>query len=472
MAPLWNGYDPNPKQWLYHLALQIWKLYGGAMGGGKSRGICEEIHALCLQFPGNQCLVARENLPELKRSTLRTYLNETLCGEESPYWRRVVANWNKSESILTYRNGSLIDFVGLRRDPMTLQKIRSTWYGAVAIDEATEVTEELANLLETRLRHKLPDGRFPPKRMLLASNPEPGWVKNRFVSQQLEDHIFVPALWSDNADHLPSDYDQRFRFMPEAVRKRYLEGSWDVFEGQVYMDFDPQVHIIPAFDVPLEWPRWRSADYGFVNPQAFLWFAMDWEGNVYLTDELYEERRLPSWWKTMVAAKSGGQHFQETYGCPKFFQTESDGRTTANEYEEGDDPIYFSQAPVGVSARISRVMEFLKPVLECVFPSAHPRAGEPGSPRFFILEGRAPNTVSEMLEYAWGDIADGSGDEVKEVPKARRNHAMEAMERAVAKFWEMSAPEPVRIPTVMDRVWARALKRSGRKDILPVSALK
>ena len=153
-------------------------------------------------------------------------------------------------------------------------------------------------------------------------------------------------------------------------------------------------------------------------------------GNVYLYDEVYESRRVPSWWKEIIAAKSDGQRFRQTYGCPKFFQTERDGRTIADEYRkdgEKETRLSIQPAPVHISERIARVMEFLKVDKD----RTHPITEQKGSPRLFFFKNRCVNTIQEIQEYAWQDVDDPK-DEQKEEPEKRNNHAMEAMEPAKA----------------------------------------
>ncbi len=46
-------------------------------------------------------------------------------------------------------------------------------------------------------------------------------------------------------------------------------------EGAVHPDFSRQVHVIPAFDPPADWPNARSIDFGSRAPFACTWSAYD-----------------------------------------------------------------------------------------------------------------------------------------------------------------------------------------------------
>lgn len=65
-------------------------------------------------------------------------------------------------------------------------------------------------------------------------------------------------------------------------------------EGLAYR-FSESIHVVPPFDIPASWDRFESMDYGSSDNSAtaWMWYAIDYDGNVILIDELYEPG-LPS----------------------------------------------------------------------------------------------------------------------------------------------------------------------------------
>ena len=62
--------------------------------------------------------------------------------------------------------------------------------------------------------------------------------------------------------------------LPPIQRKQLLEGNWDVAEGAAFVEFDPSVHVIAPFDIPLHWERIKGIDYGYASESCCLWAAV------------------------------------------------------------------------------------------------------------------------------------------------------------------------------------------------------
>ncbi len=62
----------------------------------------------------------------------------------------------------------------------------------------------------------------------------------------------------------------------------FLEGVWDASR-----------HVCAPFDIPQEWKRFRSLDWGYAAPYSVLWYAIDYDGKAYVYRELYGAGKEP-----------------------------------------------------------------------------------------------------------------------------------------------------------------------------------
>lgn len=222
-------YKPIPQQVIAHTAKERYVLYGGAFGGGKTVWLVNEVIQLSLDYPGNRGYLCRHELPAFKRSVLQemeTYIHPAILDQHHQtenYFRINTRPYTGKDSPPSY-----VYYGGLGDDRAGLSRITSMTLGWFGIDQAEETTETHFNMLAGRLRLKVPRILY---KGLLTCNPSPGWVKQAFVEQKKEDHIFIQSLPKDNP-HLPEDYEENLRKMypPEWV-KAMLEGSWDALEG-------------------------------------------------------------------------------------------------------------------------------------------------------------------------------------------------------------------------------------------------
>ena len=173
----------------------------------------------------------------------------------------------------------------------------------ICIDEATQLKEEWLRQFAACLRGV---NEFP-KRMYYTCNPGGpghGYIKRLFIDrryragERAEEYAFIPARVTDNQALLRAqpDYLRQLEALPLRLRQAWLEGKWDVFQGQFFQEFvdDPAhyrdrrfTHVIEPFDIPREWSIWRSYDFGYAKPFSCGWWAVDHDGCVYRILELY-----------------------------------------------------------------------------------------------------------------------------------------------------------------------------------------
>ena len=212
-------YDPtrNAKQVEFHCAPETYKLFGGAMGGGKTAALINEGIQLNLDYPGNFGLLMRKTWPSF-RDTVLPQLEKFLD-------THLIANWNHSENLILMINGSRIRYGGIGDRSDDWEKFMSGEYGWIALDQAEQFTEKEFMMLATRLRLNLPGIYYY---FLLSCNPNIGWIKERFIERNPRDHIFIPSLPTDNLANLPANYITKMKeILTPMLIKALLEGDWE-----------------------------------------------------------------------------------------------------------------------------------------------------------------------------------------------------------------------------------------------------
>lgn len=216
-------YAPNDKQIYAHQLTNKYKLYGGAVGGGKTYWLCAEAIHHAVNYPGNRIMMCRHHLSNFRNSTLVTLL-KLLPAE-------LIKRHNSQLGEIELVNGSMILYMGLG-SPEEKQKLGSMELAVICIDEASEVDMDVFLMACNRIeRWVLPSGERPPYYMLLASNPANNWLKEYFIDSPKEGFIFIQALPKDNP-HLSENYIKDLEAIyPKEWVEKYLEGDWNALGG-------------------------------------------------------------------------------------------------------------------------------------------------------------------------------------------------------------------------------------------------
>lgn len=283
-------YDPNPKQYLFHASPAEEAVYGGAKGGGKSRALVMDALAYGLDYAGANIYLFRETYPNLEANLIRE-------------WKKAVPKelyrYNEQKHMATLINGSCVLFRYVRNE-RDAESYQGQEFDYLGVDELTKHTERTIQLLLSCLRSAKG---FPP-RFRGTCNPGGkghGHVKQNFVEASKygecividpvtgNRRVFIPARVYDNATLMQNDpaYVKRLENLPEQERKAFLEGDWDVFIGQVFSEWNRDVHVISPFTIPAGWSRFRAFDWGFAKPYSIHWYAVDYDGVAYCYRELY-----------------------------------------------------------------------------------------------------------------------------------------------------------------------------------------
>ena len=311
--------EPSPKQKLFLTDEHRYVAFGGARGGGKSWAVRVKAILLCYKYPGIRVMIVRKTYPELQQNHI-TPLCRMLCTEDPDKTKRF-AEYNDQKKELRFPTGSVIlfRFCDTERDA---DRFQGTEVDVLFVDEATQQTEEQMD----RLRACVRGVNSFPKRIYYTCNPGGvghGWVKRLFIdriyrgSERAEDYAFIPSLVTDNKVLMKADpdYIRKLEALPPRLRRAWLNGEWDVLEGQFFEEFRESVdvhaarkagcelseddmkqqgrwvHVIEPFDLSkgaaAGWNIYRSYDFGYGKPFSCGWWAVDYENVVYRILELY-----------------------------------------------------------------------------------------------------------------------------------------------------------------------------------------
>ena len=291
--------EPSPKQELFLTADNTYIAFGGARGGGKSWAVRIKAVLLCLNYPGIKVMIVRKTYPELQENHIIPLCQMLRCHGSR---RERLAAYNDSKKHIKFPNGSriLFRYCDKLKDA---ERFQGTEVDVLFVDEATHQSEEKIEKLNACVRGY---NDFP-KRTYYTCNPGGEghqWVKRLFIDRKYRDeedpaeYTFIQSRVTDNLALLEKDprYMRRLKALPPKLRKAWLEGDWNIFEGQFFEDFydreehylDRQwTHVIEPFEIPDGWRIYRSFDWGYAKPFSCGWWAVDYEGTIYRILELY-----------------------------------------------------------------------------------------------------------------------------------------------------------------------------------------
>lgn len=453
------NYQPLPKQAEFHALSAKYRLFVGGWGNGKTAAGCAEAFALAMEYPGCTGLIARKTRPELKATTEHQFLHGG--GGTDTDWpgvpQEVIKKHNKTDNFLEFINGSIVHFWPMD-DPDKLSNINLGWF---LLDQAEEVNEEIFQMLQGRLRQ-----RKAPRCGLLLANPNGhDWVWRRFVYLKYPDHKYVHAKTTDNPT-LTEDYVKTLMHMPESWVKRFVEGSFEVFSGQIFPEFDPDVHTINPFPIPEWWEGMEGIDWGYRNPTSVLWLKFDDKGNCFVVDEHLEANRLASFHANAIHSKRAqwGQPMETMIDPSSSKIDPTSGRSVIDEFNDGG--ILVTPADNAVIPGINRVGEWLRCDPTHPHPltnELHPKAAEGyGYPRLWIFKN-CVNLIEHLAQYKWKKQPPTAEEDAKEQPLKKDDHDVDTL-----RYILMRRPPPSKAPehvghSAQDWYWKRIREKMNKR---------
>lgn len=325
-------YTPGERQIKFHTSTSFETLYGGAAGGGKTAALCAEAITSAIEMENVHVYIFRRTLKELQQSVYNEIMAQIAKYQNLPVerkaeladGRKLTIAYNSQKSIFNFSNGSFIQLAYLD-SVADRYNYQSAEIHVLLIDELTHFLEDDYEYLKTRLR----SAQYPRCRVMACTNPGNvghGWVKNRFIKSKEQyvnlmaerpyldptsglKRVFIPAKVTDHPSQAFKDsYLQVLdAIKDEQLRAALRDGDWDVFEGQVYTEWDKEKHVVSSLPVDLSLcKKYIGFDWGYNDFASATWLAVTPEGpdgvkHIYAYREIYDKEKTPTWWAEQIA---------------------------------------------------------------------------------------------------------------------------------------------------------------------------
>lgn len=273
--------------------------YGGAIRSGKSALAIILAQTLCKIYPKSRWAIVRKDLPTLKRNVIPTFEKFRIKSFMDPI--------NFAWWTATAKNGSqIIFFPESAEGDADLDRWKGLEVNGFFPEEANELHEaSWHKMIERAGAWVVPDGGNQPSPLIVPTfNPSAGWVKRVFydpwkAGTLVAPYYFQMATIQDNP-HLPTEYVESLKSMPEREYKRFVEGDWSFISGAFFDELSADSHLTRSRKIPnpgMEWATlpewwtyWGAYDWGFRHPAVGMAFAKDGDGQTYLLDTVKMHR--------------------------------------------------------------------------------------------------------------------------------------------------------------------------------------
>ena len=252
-------------------------LIEGSAGSGKTIFAVHKVLIYALTHKGARIGVFRQTLPSLKQ-TAWLEIREALDNYGIPYKE------NKSDGVMTFPNKSTITF----KSTDDMQKLRSLNLDFVYCEQAEEMSKEVFQELESRVRGKASMKDYGQIMLVVTPSTKAHWIYQRFHLHKDEDDVQIVRFHYTDNTFVGEEYIKLAEDRKKYDYDNYLRltlGRWQDTGGLIYTHYD-----ISISHKGYEYYT-GCCDFGFNNPSCFL--LLGWVDNeCYVVDEIYESHLI------------------------------------------------------------------------------------------------------------------------------------------------------------------------------------
>ena len=233
-----------------------------------------------------------------------------------------------------------------------------------------------------------------------------------YMNKFNDDNIWYEFMQWDDNPYISEEAKNAMKSSMSADELRSRQfGEFMDCGGRVYPEFDENINVIEPFDIPYEWQDKLSIDPGLKNPLSCHWYAIDYDGNIYVVAEHYEAEKDIEYHSNKIHEISNnlGWH-RNTNGMLEALIDSAANQTTLASRKSVADLFYDHKILVNTNVNkdvfsgIQRVKSYIRNSL--------------GESKLFIFN-TCKNLIREIKSYRWGKgdrpvkVDDHSVDELR-----------------------------------------------------------
>ncbi|MBE7075718.1 MAG: hypothetical protein E7375_01445 [Clostridiales bacterium] len=246
------------------------------------------------------------------------------------------------------------------------------------------------------------------------------WVYNTiYLNDKQDNQVWYETMeWADNPYLSKKEVENMTKTMSaqEIENRRY--GKFVQNGGMVYSEFDESVNVVEPFNIPRDWQDNISIDPGLHNPLSAHFYAVDFDGNVYVVAEHYQAQKTVEYHASKIKeiAKTLDWHTDEKGYLTALIDSAAKQRTLASEKNVVE--LFYEQG-IKVNANVNKDLFSGISVVKSYLKNAE------GKSKLFIFK-TCTNLIREIKNYWWGD-----GD----VPLKKDDHSLDEL-----RYYLMTKP--------------------------------
>ena len=249
----------------------------GGAGSSKTFSIAQVLVHKFITESGKSFAIGRATMPSLKMTAMLDIINLLKL-----YGVYEFCDHNKTDHVIKY-NGNLIQFFSTGGREANIDRIKSTNFNYIWLEEANEFTWTDYLVIEMRLRAPSFDGM--PNHIYLSLNPTnaTGWIPTKLairkgvdvIHSTYKDNPFLSIEYRDSLINLINENENYYRI--------YTLGEWGILENLVFTKIELNCRVPDSYDMMA-----YGLDFGFHPSMTALVKVIIKDMKTYYQERIYQ----------------------------------------------------------------------------------------------------------------------------------------------------------------------------------------